>query len=239
MSTQLDLFSYQSLPEVIKPVQPIKHISQSEITKEFQDTIKQLSYSRHSWQVWEDFCEMAAISISNAMCYSEKREEQYMHIVGRYDSKEVMLFPRLLALTTEALEGEYQDFLGQQFMSLDMGSKWHGQFFTPYSICRMMAEMTFDISQFEKKGIVTVNEPACGGGAMIIAICEYLKEKRINFQHRLRVICQDISAVAAHMCYIQLSLLGCPAQVLIGNSLKVEYHSKYITPMAIMRGWVN
>lgn len=173
------------------------------------------------------------------MAFSEERERTYLSIVKKYESKEVMLFPKLLALTTEALEAEYQDFLGQQFMSLDMGSKWHGQFFTPYPICRMMAEMTFDLSLFDEKEVVTVNEPTCGGGAMIIAICEYLKEKKINFQHRLRVVCQDISAVAAHMCYIQLSLLGCPAQVLIGNTLKVECHTKYGTPMAIMRGWIN
>ena len=35
-----------------------------------------------------------------------------------------------------------QDFLGELFMALDMGNEWRGQFFTPYSVCSLMAAIT-------------------------------------------------------------------------------------------------
>ncbi|MGP0897066.1 SAM-dependent DNA methyltransferase, partial [Serratia sp. CY83726] len=40
----------------------------------------------------------------------------------------------------------------------------------------------------------------------------------------------DIDPVAARMCYIQLSLLGIPARVVIGNSLTLKYQREMYTP---------
>lgn len=239
MSTQLCLDSYQP---ITKPVQPRPEVTlrpQSQIKKEFEDIIRNLSYSRHTWQVWQDFCEMATYSISNTMMPSKDREKRYMAIVDRYDRKDIILFPKLLSLVIEAMDGQYQDFLGTCFMEMELGSHWTGQFFTPYHVCKAIAEVSFDVSIFDQKDIVTVNEPAAGAGAMIVALCDYLRHEKVDFQHRLRATCQDLSATAAHMCYVQLSLIGCPAHVIIGDSLKVECREKYVTPMAVMAGWWN
>lgn len=233
MSTQACIESFST------PTPTINIRSHAQIKKDFQDTIKHLTYSRHTWQVWQDFCEMAAISISNTLMPSDDRESQYMSIAGRYDRKELSLFPRLLGLVTEALEGEYQDFLGGCFMEMELGNHWTGQFFTPYHVCKAIAQVSFDVSIFDSKQIVTVGEPACGAGAMIVALCDYLHKEGIDFQRRLKVTAQDLDTTAAHMCYIQLSLIGCPAHVIVGNSLKVECRSKYVTPMAAMQGWFN
>lgn len=209
------------------------------IRKDFQDTIRNLSYSRHTWQVWQDFCELAALSIANTMMFSEEREDRYMATIGRYEPKEVQLFPRLLAMVTEALEVEFQDFLGQMFMNLEMGNKWRGQFFTPYHLCKAIAQLSINVDDFADGKTVTLNEPACGGGAMVIAACEYLRDAGINYQSQLRVVAHDVDIMSAQMCYIQLSLIGCPAHVVVGNTLAVETLDKYVTPFAVVRGWFN
>lgn len=47
-----------------------------------------------------------------------------------------------------------------------------------------------------------------------------LKEQYdIDFQRRILFVAQDVDMIAALMCYIQLSLLGCSAVVKIGDSL--------------------
>lgn len=48
----------------------------------------------------------------------------------------------MLGLITMVLEeNPEQDFLGSMFMRLELGNHWKGQFFTPYSVCKVMAEM--------------------------------------------------------------------------------------------------
>jgi type I restriction-modification system DNA methylase subunit len=203
-----------------------------ELKKDFISTMNKLSYSRHKWQVWQDFNEMAAISIAQSTNYTDEREAQYMRVVGRYESKEVQLIPQLLGITTAALELQMCDFLGDIFQELELASKWHGQFFTPYPVCKMMAAMTLhDMSPFESGKVVTISEPACGGGAMIIAACEHLRDNGINYQRQLKITAADVDLTACYMAYIQLSLLGCNAVVVHGNTLSLEEWGHFETPL--------
>ena len=110
-------------------------------------------------------------------------------------------------------------------MKLDLGNHWKGQFFTPYSITKMMAKVTIGNfeQQISEKGYVSVNDCACGAGATLIAAAEeaytQLNDTKYNWQNHILFFAQDIDAVTAKMCYIQLSLLGCAGAVKIGDSL--------------------
>ena len=203
-----------------------------ELKLDFIKTMNKLSYSRHKWEVWRDFTELAALAIQQSTHFTETREERYMSTVGRYEHDEVKLFPQLLGITTAALELGFSDFLGELFQELELASKWHGQFFTPYPICKMMASITLDTKPFVNGGVVSISEPACGGGAMIIAACEHLHEQNINYQRQLKITATDVDLTACHMAYIQLSLLGCNAVVVHGNTLSLEEWGHFVTPMA-------
>ena len=205
-----------------------------EIKKDFIKTIESLSRTRHTWQAWSDFVEMAALSLAQAGNFDEEREASYMRIVDRYELEEVQLFPKLLGMVAEALEVRYCDFLGEVFMELELGNKWKGQFFTPYHVCALMAELTFNESDFADGRVITLNEPAVGGGAMVIAYCGMLLKNGINFQRQLKVICQDVDYTAMCMCYIQLSLIGCNATVVHANTITMEEWGSFHTPMARM-----
>ena len=204
------------------------------IKKDFIKTIESLSRTRHKWQAWSDFVEMAALSLAQAGNFDEDREAQYMKIVERYEPDEVQHFPHLLGAVIEALEVKYCDFLGEIFQELELGNKWKGQFFTPYHVCVLMAELTFNKNDFADGQIITLNEPAVGGGAMVIAYCEMLLKNGINFQRQLKVICQDVDYTAMCMCYIQLSLIGCNATVVHANTITMEEWGSYQTPMTRM-----
>lgn len=202
--------------------------SQSEFAKVFRTLI-----DRHSsWQVWADFVTLSAISIAAPFGVPgderhREREVEYTSIMDRYAPEEQKVFATLFSMTVNALEAEpEQDFLGEMFMALDLSNHWKGQFFTPYDLCRCMAEITMaDIeSRIEEKGWIGIMDCACGAGALLIAA-----RNKIHFAnppigylpghlHTL-FVCQDIDRVAALMCYIQLSLLGCAGYVVVGNSI--------------------
>lgn len=212
-----------------------------EIDKAFIDEFKAISRKHQHWRVWQDFCEMAALSLANSVRMVERREQRYLDIVKAYERDDVERFCRMLALTVEALECG-GDFLGRLFMALELGSHWKGQYFTPWEVSRLMAEVSIGDSeslaaQVERQGFITVSDPACGAGVMLIAFAEAVAGKGINFQQCVHVTAQDIDPTAAHMCYIQLSLLGVPGQVVIGNSLATEAREVFDTPMHWIGGW--
>lgn len=144
--------------------------------------------------------------------------------MNSYQKEDQEAFPKMLGLVVLALEeNPEQDFLGSLYHYLDLQQEQKGQFFTPYHICHFMSELQFAGDgkevQIEKKGHISVNDPACGAGAMLIAFANVAKKHGINYQKQVLFIAQDIDRTAAMMCYIQLSLLGCPAIVAVGDSL--------------------
>lgn len=192
----------------------------------FVKLFSELCNSKSSWEVWADFVAMSAIAISNAFDQQgpthDAREQEYMRMIQRYNKTEQQIFPKLLAATVEALEAEPdQDFLGVLFMGLNLGNHWKGQFFTPYNISRMIAEMQLCgiESRLKKEGWVGINDPCCGAGALLIAARNIMVREKLAPTSALYVA-QDIDRTAALMCYIQLSLLGCAGYVVVADTFR-------------------
>src|SRR5580658_4610740 len=156
--------------------------------------IEGLGYRHGHWQIFADFVEMAAISVSNAVDWGrrEKREERYLQIVKRYKPDELVRFPEMLGSLTMALEEETTDVLGKTFHDLELHNKWAGQYFSPYPLCQMVAKMTMadrgDLeARIAERGFVTAQEPAAGSGAMVVALAHEMREAGINYQQHLHV----------------------------------------------------
>lgn len=133
-----------------------------ESQREFQRVFKGLCNAHSSWEVWGDFVRMSAIAISNACDQKgethDRREERYQQIIKRYTEQEKQAFPNLLAIVVNSLEADPdQDFLGELFMALELSNHWKGQFFTPYCICKCMAEMQIEkcTEQLKKKSYIS------------------------------------------------------------------------------------
>ena len=195
----------------------------TEIVKMFNS----LTGARQLWELWEDAMIMFATMLSNAVDkrYYDKREEMFKNVVSKYSAQEVQVFLKIFAEIVNQLEAEpEQDFLGDLYMQLDLGSHWHGQFFTPYNVCVMMADLQCpnEISLDEAKA-VTITDCACGGGALLIASAHSYRKKMaeigLNAQDFVCLYAQDLSLTTALMCYIQISLQGYAGKVKIGDSL--------------------
>lgn len=184
--------------------------------------------SHQLWELWQDSMTMFALSISNTVDgrYRDKREAMYMDIAHKYTKDEMQVFPQIFGEIIIQLEAEpEQDLLGDLYMQLDLGSHWHGQFFTPYNLCAMMAKTQLGQQDYTVENVkpVTVCDCACGGGALLIAAAhEYKKaiaHTGLNAQHYICLFAQDLSQVSAMMCYVQLSLQGFAGKVKLGDSL--------------------
>ena len=106
-------------------------------------------------------------------------------------------------------------------MRLELGNEYKGQFFTPYDVCACMAKMNTPNLQdmLSEKAWISASDPACGAGALLIAMANECRAQGVNYQTSVLFCAQDIDFIAGCMCYIQLSLLGCAGYVTIENTL--------------------
>lgn len=208
------------------------------VKPEYKDLVKifyDLTGSRSMWQVFNDCINLFALSLQNVFEIGKKYEENkkdYKRISSQYIEEEMTKICQIFAKITDMLEeNPFGDLLGDLYMQLNMGSDALGQFFTPYNVSYAMAKCSIDVDEaksiIEEKGYITVNEPAVGGGANIIAFCEYLHKNNINYQNQCVIVCQDLSRLTALMCYIVLSLLGCSAVIKIGDTLRDPFTNYY------------
>ena len=162
-----------------------------------------------------------------------------------------MGFPRMTDELIKAMdENQEQDFLGEMFMALELGSHWKGQFFTPYSVCEMTAAITLPAAKgrISVQGWVGINDPACGAGALLIAARNALNGLGVG-PGQAFFVGQDIDRTAALMCYIQLSLLGCAGYIVIADTIRYPMtghtllpriqpeQDVWFMPMAMMEIW--
>lgn len=187
-----------------------------------------------------------ALAISNLVDFTQydEREEQYKQIINSYKPKEreliAELFSKIFALLSSATydNGAFDDYLGELFMRYNQGNKDTGQFFTPYHISHFMASAMLTEADIEAKSkdIITICDPCSGGGGMLMAALDVLKnDYNVNYAYRCFMQAGDIDIRCVHMTYLQLALAGVPAIVCHQDSLTNEIWSVWKTPAFIFQ----
>ena len=204
---------------------------------EFLKVFKTIDHGQSRYTVFADFVQLSSCSLHNALIPSSALEQEYLATAGRYSSADMDRFCQLLAITVRALEVRH-DFLGEVFMSAELGNAAAGQFFTPWHVSLMMAQMVMgNAANLPECGFLTLQEPACGAGCMVIAAAESLALQGLNPQACLWVRAIDIDRTVAMACYVQLSLLHIPGEVVIGDAISSEVFAVMRTPAHVMGGW--
>lgn len=196
--------------------------------------ITDMSGSYSPYSIFSDWVEMCALAISNG-CHliHDKvwmaREDLYKATAAKYTEPQLDRFAEMFVLLGDALTEELSDVLGEICMSAGMGSKYTGQFFTPFHLSELCAKLSIDPAYLDTDGVIEINEPSSGGGGMIIAACKALQDAGVNYQRRLKVTARDLDWKGVYMTYLQLSLIGCKARVIQGDTL-MEPYDKIRTP---------
>lgn len=103
----------------------------------------------------------------------------------------------------------------------------------------MMAKMTISSSDeiLKRKEYVTVGEPCCGSGAMVLGFASAMADCKHNFHRQMVVQAMDIDLKCVFMTYIQLSLYGIPAVVIHGDTIAAKEWSHWYTPVYVIDRW--
>ena len=158
-------------------------------TQSFRDAIQSIARTRSSQAaVFADFCRMSACAVSVL-----SREDEYLKIAANYSRDELAEFSQSLALLVQEMEGKpFTDVLGPFYLEVAAHSskQARGEFYTPPELSKLIARMTVDVEGVKASGKpITVSDPACGSGGMILALAELFAPDSVDM---LRVTFQDI-----------------------------------------------
>ncbi|HDL6171883.1 TPA: SAM-dependent DNA methyltransferase, partial [Mannheimia haemolytica] len=148
-------------------------------------------------EVFYDFITLSALDMY-LVTYRDQAEpnlrERFAHAKARYSDSEFTQLAELLAVTVNALTQKRYDFLGSVFMNLNLGDGYRGQYFTPSHIADLMAKVTLQDCDriISQQGFVTLSEPTCGSGVMVIGCVNAMFDAKYNPQQQLWVHCQDV-----------------------------------------------
>lgn len=196
---------------------------------ELQKAVLSMAGRYSAYEIFTDWIEVSALAMANSTCFIhdkhwQTREEKYKTIMNKYSHEEQIKFCEMLAWFVEDIEENPRDVLGEAFMRGGMGADAAGQFFTPFNISLLMAEV--NVENY-KDGEITLSEPSCGSGGGVIAIAVALKNKGINYQNVMKVVAQDLDWRCVYMCYLQLSYMGIDAICVQGDTLLDPYREGY------------
>ena len=215
----------------------LRLVKKNQYRNELISEIKTLAQSNGLNTVFTTFLEITATSIAAQMDpqNAEEREKRYQEMASKMTPEMLSSYARMFALLT-LVTREYAedpcDILGDIYHELRLNNEWNGQFFTPNHICRLMAQLAnVDVPE-DKECPITINEPTCGSGTMVIGAVWAMQRKGIDYRRKSFFVAQDIDIRCVWMAYIQLSLYGIPAVVIHGNTLTMETWSQRYTPCA-------
>ncbi|EAO1734740.1 SAM-dependent DNA methyltransferase [Salmonella enterica] len=215
--------------------QPIPHrmMTIEEARRQFVSVFMDTARNLRRWEVFSDFITLAASELDIARIRTPVNIERSCEICAKYSASDIRNLHTLFCLMVCALEAKFHDFLGAIFMELELGDDRNGQYFTPYYLQSLMAKLLIpDVEQtIRREGFVTVSDPASGAAGMIVAYAENLLAAGYNPSEHMFGSCIDIDPIAADMAFIQLSLLGIPAEVVTGNTLTMQLNRVRYTPV--------
>lgn len=187
---------------------------------DFRKILERISPRHDTRRVFDAFARLTACALAAAT-----REEEYLAEAKHWQKPDLDLFAEALgALITQMEARPFEDLLGGYYMEFALsqkGQQWHGEFHTPKTVCDFMARMTLgDLASLPAEGPITVCEPACGAGAIILSLAQACPPA---VRRRLRVTAIDINRTACDMAFINTTLWGIPTRVIHGNTLSMEW----------------
>lgn len=187
---------------------------------DFRKILESISRQHDTRKVFDAFVRFAACALA-----AQTREAEYLEEVKHWERRDLDLFAQALGALVLEMEGlPFEDVLGGYYMESALshkGQQWNGEFHTPKNVCDLMAQITLgDVESLAKDRPLTVCEPACGAGAMILSLGEACPP---DVRRRLRVTAMDISRTACDMAFVNTTLWGIPTRVIHGNALSLEF----------------
>ena len=196
------------------------------------------------WQIIKDLAEHSALKIQSLYKKDNQGMERIQAKYQKYNAWEKVeaieckMWEMLAAQTKGIIP--YGDYLGELYMKSETSNSKAGQFFTPFHTSQLLAQLqqAAALQALHDEEIITLNDPTCGSGGLLIAVIEMLAKQGVNTAKDVLIECSDIDARCVNMAYVQLSLLGVPARVIRQDTLTQTTWKVLDTPALVMQ-WLR
>lgn len=175
----------------------------------FADHIDNLSARYGRSKVFNDFLTIAVCAFSLG-----QQEELYLKTIKQYSREDLDVFTKAFATLMIEMDNNsvgLKDVLGDYFEKYFHNEKL-GQFFTPPSLCKLIAELMPTSGQ-------TIYDPCCGSGRLFLSAAE---------ENRNQVFYGgDISETCCKMTLINMCTNGLKCRISWMNSLSLEVFKEW------------
>ncbi|MGE0635809.1 MAG: N-6 DNA methylase [Bacteroidia bacterium] len=191
--------------------------SDSHSINSFKVIFDKAAYGNSYDKVFDDFLNICIATLTrNPATGLSYYEDEYMSVIEPYKANGTLkYFPQLFAELILFMEenkdnSQGNDLLGT-FFEQELSRGANGQFFTPFHVCLMMAQITKD----REVKPVNVLDSCCGSGRMLLALA-----KDSKFTHGY--FGMDIDARCVKITALNLFLNGLRGEVMCGDALAVD-----------------
>ncbi len=210
-------------------------LGQEENYKELAKRIDAMRpFGYHTCDNFAILMELMAISLSNVVKHPEweEREQQYLQLIKTIDADAAAAAAGFV-MNWFTQQPEPIDLLGPFHTWVGMDNAGTGQFFTPWHISVMMAKMQFgskeDVEkQIKNKGYISVADPTCGAGGMLVAAANALSALDIDPRKGV-YYGVELMPTTAYTAFVQCALYGLPAVIQHGDSMQMRVHQTFAT----------
>ena len=190
-----------------------------ELYKDFVKTIETIARRHDRGKVFNDFLTAAICAYhrtniqTQLQVKDEKNEALYMEAISRYNKDEINLFPKLQGLFMSAVyDRPYSDLLGQYFTE-HVTQGQNGQFFTPDSVCDVMAQLQVPPGTMKWQRVA---DPSSGSGRLLLSFAKYNPD---NYFYA-----SDNANTCAKMSTLNFFINGLRGEVAWMNTLSMEWY---------------
>ena len=213
-----------------------------DINSKYRNFINLLDFSKGKYDikdVFNDFVIIYAIAIKNKFHYEQEDEDIYFSIIKKYKKDELDIFPKLIVELQEIYmkEREIRDVLGEIYFQIGSIKKGNKQFFSPKSIGIINSILVQAHIVKKENDFNIIYDPTCGSGTLLLYSAKTLIDNNIDYTKKAFYWAQDNDFVCFCMAYIQLSIYGMPALVILGDTISLQEKKVYYTPEFFIGGW--
>lgn len=191
--------------------------------RRFESALLEVSRTHNIWTVFNDFLDYSMLM----MRWWDIKASDFIDIEKKYPGKHhAQLFTEAYFAMADIADGDgtgFKDPFGDFFME-HLGNNYKGQFFTPESICEMIAKMQIGTELPDK---ATVADPCCGSGRLLLAAAK-INRKALFYG-------MDIDLTCCKMTVINFILNTLAGEVTWMNTITQERWKSWII-MKVMDG---
>lgn len=181
--------------------------------REFNKVFQRLTYRFDTFTAYRDYLDYCLY------IFNTERDPKFIERLKDHYKDHYSVFPEafrehvLVNYQMISETNEWYDLMGTYYEAVLSSSKASafGQFFTPPSVCNMIAQMHV---HNEKPVQKRVNDPACGSGRTLLAFHAIAPG---NFMYG-----DDLDPMCSAMCAVNLVMHGAQGQVCNMNSLSLD-----------------